>query len=57
MKIEIWDGGLQEQELEAIKKIRAAFSDDEPDNKPQVMGGLEHSQHGGKSNEHSVFCE
>ena len=27
MDIEIWDGGLQEQELEAIKKIKGAFTD------------------------------
>lgn len=26
MDIEIWDGGLQEQEIEAINKIKAAFS-------------------------------
>ena len=31
MDIEIWDGGLQEQEIEAINKIKAAFSAD-----PQV---------------------
>lgn len=27
MDIEIWDGGLQEQEIEAINKIKAAFAD------------------------------
>lgn len=26
MKIEIWDGGLQEQEVKAIEKIKTAFS-------------------------------
>jgi hypothetical protein len=26
LDIEIWDGGLQEQEIEAIKKIKGAFS-------------------------------
>lgn len=27
MDIEIWDGGLQEQEIEAINKIKAAFTE------------------------------
>ncbi len=27
MEIEIWDGGLQEQEIDAIKKIQASFTD------------------------------
>lgn len=31
MEIEIWDGGLQEQEIEALKKIKAAFSDSPPE--------------------------
>ena len=35
MDIEIWDGGLQEQELDAIEKIKAAFSDSQPDGKSQ----------------------
>lgn len=35
MDIEIWDGGLQEQEIEAIKKIKVAFSDSQPDGKAQ----------------------
>lgn len=39
MDIEIWDGGLQEQEIEAIKKIGAAFSDARPDDKSQARGG------------------
>ena len=30
MDIEIWDGGLQEQEIEAINKIKAAFADTLP---------------------------
>lgn len=38
MKIEIWDGGLQEQEIEAIEKIQAAFSYNPPDDKPQERG-------------------
>lgn len=39
MDIEIWDGGLQEQEIEAIKKIGAAFSDDQPSGKSHTRGG------------------
>lgn len=39
MEIEIWDGGLQEQEVEAIKKIVAAFSNAQPDIKGQARGG------------------
>jgi hypothetical protein len=27
LEIEIWDGGLQEQEIEGIKKIGAVFLD------------------------------
>lgn len=38
MEIEIWDGGLQEQEIDAIKKITAAFSDSQPESKP-LSGG------------------
>ncbi|MHB1112004.1 MAG: AAA domain-containing protein [Acidovorax defluvii] len=30
MDIEIWDGGLQEQEIEAINKIKAAFANASP---------------------------
>jgi len=36
--IEIWDGGLQEQEIEAIKQIKAAFTDSPPDGKSQNRG-------------------
>lgn len=38
MDIEIWDGGLQEQEIEAIKKIKAAFTENTPDGKSQNRG-------------------
>lgn len=38
MEIEIWDGGLQEQEIEAIKQIKAAFTDSPPDGKSQSRG-------------------
>jgi serine/threonine protein kinase len=39
LEIEIWDGGLQEQEIEAINKIGAAFSDAQIDGKSQERGG------------------
>lgn len=35
MDIEIWDGGLQEQEIEAVNKIKAAFADSLPAGKFQ----------------------
>jgi serine/threonine protein kinase len=38
LDIEIWDGGLQQQEIEAIEKIKAAFSDSQPDYKSQSRG-------------------
>lgn len=38
LDIEIWDGGLQEQEIEAIKKIKVAFSGIQPDSKSQSGG-------------------
>lgn len=38
MDIEIWDGGLQEQEIEAINKIKAAFADTLPAGKFQGGG-------------------
>ena len=39
MKVEIWDGGLQEQEVAAIEKIKAAFSDKMASPKIQKRGG------------------
>ncbi|WP_273703834.1 NERD domain-containing protein, partial [Candidatus Accumulibacter vicinus] len=39
MEIEIWDGGLQEQEIEAIKKIGATFSDAQQDDNSPSRGG------------------
>lgn len=39
MDIEIWDGGLQEHELEAINKIKGVFSDNLPDIKTNARGG------------------
>ncbi len=38
MDIEIWDGGLQEQEIEANNKIKAAFSDTPQASKLQAGG-------------------
>ena len=38
MDIEFWDGGLEEQEIRAINKIKAAFTDTPPDRKPQNRG-------------------
>ncbi|MFV8408464.1 AAA domain-containing protein [Vibrio harveyi] len=39
MEIEIWDGGLQEQEVAAIEKIKAAFSDKVSTPKKPARGG------------------
>lgn len=38
MHIEIWDSGLQQQEIDAIKKIEEAFSDSQPDGNPRAKG-------------------
>ena len=55
MEIEIWDGGLQEQEIEAIKKIGAAFSDAQPDDKSQARGGSLRDQRQSKLGRNSMF--
>lgn len=55
MDIEIWDGGLQEQEIEAIKKIGAAFSDTQPDNKSQARGGSLRDQLQNKLGRNGMF--
>lgn len=39
MEVEIWDGGLQEQEVAAIEKIKAAFSDTITVPKVPLRGG------------------
>ncbi|HAU4931115.1 AAA domain-containing protein [Aeromonas hydrophila] len=39
MEVEIWDGGLQEQEVAAIEKIKAAFSDTVTVPKVPLRGG------------------
>ena len=38
MDIEIWDGGLQEQEIEAINKIKAAFTEKPHEGNAQKRG-------------------
>ena len=40
MHIEIWDGGLQQQEIEAIKEIEEAFSDAQLAGKSQAKGSI-----------------
>lgn len=40
MDIEIWDGGLQEQEIEAINKIKEGFADTVHTSKPQGGNSL-----------------
>ncbi|HBO3958485.1 TPA: AAA family ATPase [Pseudomonas aeruginosa] len=40
MDIEIWDGGLQEQEIEAINKIKEEFADTVHTSKPQGGNSL-----------------
>ncbi|MGK4373402.1 hypothetical protein ACKU07_25080 [Enterobacter hormaechei] len=39
MEVEMWDGGLQEQEVVAIEKIKAAFSDNVSKPDKPVRGG------------------
>ena len=39
MEVEMWDGGLQEQEVAAIEKIKAAFSDNLSKSNKPVRGG------------------
>lgn len=55
MDIEIWDGGLQEQEIEAIRKIGAAFSDAQPDGKSQARGGSIRDQLQNKLGRNGMF--
>lgn len=55
LEIEIWDGGLQEQEIEAIKKIGAAFSDVQPDDKSQARGGSLRDQLQNKLGRNGMF--
>ena len=55
MKIEIWDGGLQEQEIEAIKKIGAAFSDTQRNDKSKTRGGSLQDQLQNKCGRNGMF--
>lgn len=55
MEIEIWDGGLQEQEIEAIKKIELAFSDTLTDGKSQARGGSLQDQLQNKLGRNGMF--
>lgn len=55
LDIEIWDGGLQEQEIEAIRKIGAAFSDAQPDGKSQARGGSIRDQLQNKLGRNGMF--
>ncbi|RBL67627.1 hypothetical protein C3E98_030890, partial [Pseudomonas sp. MWU13-2625] len=55
MDIEIWDGGLQEHELEAIKKIRSAFTESQTDNKSQNKGGSLRDQLQSKFGRNGMF--
>lgn len=55
MDIEIWDGGLQEQELEAIERFKAAFSDNTPDCKRQSKGSLQQNQLQKKFSRNGMF--
>lgn len=55
MEIEIWDGGLQEQEIEAINKIGEAFCDAQPDSKSQAKGGSIRDQLQNKLGRNSMF--
>lgn len=55
MDIEIWDGGLQEQEIDAINKIVAAFSDAQPDSKSQARGGSIQDQLQNKLGRNGMF--
>ncbi|MDH4865457.1 AAA domain-containing protein [Alcaligenes nematophilus] len=55
MDIEIWDGGLQEHELEAIKKIRLAFTEGQTGNKSQNKGGSLRDQLQSKLGRNGMF--
>lgn len=55
MHIEIWDGGLQEQEIEAIKKIEEAFSDPQLDGNSQARGGSIRDQLQNKVGRNGMF--
>ena len=54
MEIEIWDGGLQEQEIRAINRIKAAFTDQTATQNRRQKGGSLREQLGGDS-QNSMF--
>lgn len=55
MDIEIWDGGLQDQEIEAIKKIQLKFSATEPNNTPRGGGDSLRAQLQNKLGRNGMF--
>ena len=55
MDIEIWDGGLQEQEIEAIKKIKSTFIEIPSDKISQSRGASLREQLQDKIDEKSIF--
>lgn len=55
MHIEIWDGGLQEQEIEAINKIKAAFTDNTANENSNPRGGSLKDQLQNKLGHNSIF--
>jgi serine/threonine protein kinase len=55
LEIIIWDGGLQEQEIDAINIIKKAFSNVQPDNKTQARGGSLQDQLESKLGRNSMF--
>ncbi len=54
MEIEIWDRGLQEQEIRAINRIKAAFTDQTATQNKRQKGGSLREQLGGYS-QNSMF--
>lgn len=55
LDIEIWDGGLQDQEVAAINKIKSAFAEGEPENKPTSKGASLRDQLQGVVARNSMF--
>ena len=55
LKIEIWDGGLQEQEIDAIKKMATSFADVQFDEASKPKGGSLRDQLQNKLGRHDMF--
>jgi serine/threonine protein kinase len=55
LRIEIWDGGLQEQEIEAINKIKAAFTDNSTNENSNTRGRSLKDQLQNKLGHNSIF--